>query len=994
MMAVERFVAKTLELLQEERETEIEETRSWQENVSVKELQRKGVCLMKLQASSQRTGLYGRLLVTFEPRKYEATAVLPSNGFTPGDILGLYSSEGISPSFQLATGVVTRVTVSSISVAFDESSDSLDLDREGPYNLLKLSNDVTYKRIKNALNSLKQYHGGNAAHLIGVLFGSSEPSLSQDQRQLNFYNSSLDESQKAAVEFAMSQRELAIIHGPPGTGKTTTVVEIVLQAVKKGMKILCCAPSNVAVDNLVERLAKNKVKVLRLGHPARLLESIQKHCLDAVLAHSDSTQIIKDIRTDIDQAFAKMKKVQVKCEKSHLYGEIKSLRKELRQREESSITQILKGADVILATNTGASDDGQLKLLPEDYFDLVVIDECTQALEGSCWIPLLKAPKCLLAGDHKQLPPTIKSHNAAAKGLSVSLMERLIEKYGDKVVKMLTVQYRMNQAIMKWASEEMYGGRLLAHSSVEAHLLKDLPGVSIIEETSLPLLLIDTAGCGLFEQDVEDEQSKGNQGEADIVSLHVEALIKAGVKAKDIAVITPYNLQVDMIKERLGQKYSDLEIKSVDGFQGREKEVVVLSLVRSNRKGDVGFLAENRRINVAVTRARRHLAVVCDSRTICHHSFLKSLVDYMTNHGEVRTAFEYLEDIVPQNYSHDPTQEQKKEPMMNKDLLGQQGKSSQRSLNEGDKGKAKKREKNAKSNKFNDKNNYITDKLSKTTECLEIRDNYAELKAKILEFINQPHEEKLDFPPSLNSHDRLLVHQISEELGLNHESKGEGKDRYITVSKNINLRMEQCTEGKEKETEPLSKAMIDENVQAEIPCTLKSSTQTDLKALHFERLQREQQIVKPNQEVKPAMQIKCSKKIKNTEKGKASNKGGPVETALADADFDELIAAVVKADSVCAFIKCKASVLTIGQLCLHCNKRYCLSHHIPEVHGCGDKAKRQARIRISREGVVYAGSGTKDKSLDPVKKVHLQRKLDKKLDDLSSQRKPKKKDKD
>ncbi|XP_028649365.1 DNA-binding protein SMUBP-2 [Erpetoichthys calabaricus] len=994
MMAVERFVAKTLELLQEERETEIEETRSWQENVSVKELQRKGVCLMKLQASSQRTGLYGRLLVTFEPRKYEATAVLPSNSFTPGDILGLYSSEGISPSFQLATGVVTRVTVSSISVAFDESSDSLDLDREGPYNLLKLSNDVTYKRIKNALNSLKQYHGGNAAHLIGVLFGSSEPSLSQDQRQLNFYNSSLDESQKAAVEFAMSQRELAIIHGPPGTGKTTTVVEIVLQAVKKGMKILCCAPSNVAVDNLVERLAKNKVKVLRLGHPARLLESIQKHCLDAVLAHSDSTQIIKDIRTDIDQAFAKMKKFQDKCEKSNLYGEIKSLRKELRQREESSITQILKKADVILATNTGASDDGQLKLLPEDYFDLVVIDECTQALEGSCWIPLLKAPKCLLAGDHKQLPPTIKSHNAAAKGLSVSLMERLIEKYGDKVVKMLTVQYRMNQAIMKWASEEMYGGRLIAHSSVEAHLLKDLPGVSTIEETSLPLLLIDTAGCGLFEQDVEDEQSKGNQGEADIVSLHVEALIKAGVKAKDIAVITPYNLQVDMIKERLAQKYSDLEIKSVDGFQGREKEVVVLSLVRSNRKGDVGFLAENRRINVAVTRARRHLAVVCDSRTICHHGFLKSLVDYMTNHGEVRTAFEYLEDIVPQNYSHDPTQEQKKEPKMNKNLLGQQGKSSQRSLNEEDKGKPKKREKNAKSNKFHGKNNDITDKLFKTTDCLEIRDNYAELKAKILEFVSQPHEEKLDFPPSLNSHDRLLVHQICEELGLNHESKGEGKDRYITVSKKVKLRMEQCTEGKEKETEPLSKAMTDEDVQAEIPCTLKSSTQTDLKALHFERLQREQQKVKPNQEVKPAMQIKCSKKSKNTEKGKTSNKVEPVETALADADFDELIAAVVKADSVCAFLKCKASVLTIGQLCLHCNKRYCLSHHIPEVHGCGDKAKHQARIRISREGVVYAGSGAKDKSLDPVKKVHLQRKLDKKLDDLASQRKPKKKEKD
>ncbi|MGH0138743.1 UNVERIFIED_CONTAM: hypothetical protein FKN15_017570 [Acipenser sinensis] len=506
-MAVESFVSKTLELLEEEREAEIEETRLWQENISLKELQRKGVCLLKLHIGSQKTGLYRRLLVSFEPRKYDSSAVLCSNSFGPGDIVGLYDSEGIGPSFQLATGVVTRVTQSFLSVAFDKSSDGLSLDNEGPFNLLKLANDVTYKRLKNALNSLNQYSAGPASNLIGVLFGYSEPSPCQETKTLNLYNSSLDELQKEAVCFSLSQRELAIIHGPPGTGKTTTVVELILQAVKLGLKILCCAPSNVAMDNLVECLARFKAKVLRLGHPARHLESIQKYSLDAVLAHSDNTQIITDIRKDIDQAFAKMKSSRDKGDRSHLRSEIKTLRRELRGREETAITQILKRAEAKMKKSRDKGDRSHLrseiktlrrelrgreetaimqilkraevpllmallKVLPNDYFDIVVIDECAQALEGSCWIPLLKAPKCILAGDHKQLPPTIKSHTAAAKGLSLSLMERLIQKDRDQVVRMLTVQYRMNHAIMQWASEQMYAGKLVAHSSVEGHLLK------------------------------------------------------------------------------------------------------------------------------------------------------------------------------------------------------------------------------------------------------------------------------------------------------------------------------------------------------------------------------------------------------------------------------------------------------------------------------------------------------------------------------------------
>ncbi|XP_054826082.1 DNA-binding protein SMUBP-2 [Eublepharis macularius] len=980
---VQDFVSRQLELLQEEREAEISEARAWQENTSLKELQRRGVCLLKLEIASQRTGLYGRLLVTFQPRKHVSElAELPCNSFGPGDIVGLYEMAGQGD--QLATGIVTRMAPKSITIAVDEPQNSLvSLDQENAYRLLRLSNDVTYKRLKRALNTLSQYRSGPASGLIDVLFGSSEPSDNNDTKLLKFYNESLDASQKEAVRFSLAQKELSIIHGPPGTGKTTTVVEIILQAVQQGLKVLCCAPSNIAVDNLVEKLTGCKARILRLGHPARLLESIQHHSLDAVLARGDNAQIVADIRKELDQAFAKTKKTKDKKERSHFLNEIKTLRKELKEREEIAMSEILTQANVVLATNTGASSDGPLKLLSENHFDLVVIDECAQALEASCWIPLLKARKCILAGDHKQLPPTIISYKAAAKGLSLSLMERLIQKYGDHIVKMLTVQYRMHQAIMQWASTEMYNDHLSAHCSVAQHLLKDLPGVASTEDTSIPLLLIDTAGCGLFELEVEDEQSKGNQGEVHLVGLHVQALVRAGVKARDVAVIAPYNLQVDMLRDLLSHKYPELEIKSVDGFQGREKEAVVLSFVRSNRKGEVGFLAEDRRINVAVTRARRHVAVICDSRTTSNHSFLKRLVDYMSEHGEVRTAFEYLDDIVPENYSH-----------KNSQGLTEQGKKPKVIIPPIPKADGEKpKEKSAKQADQRPVECSVQSTAGAKTQETEMKEN--KHKARILDFLKSS-ATQLDFPSSLNAHDRLLVHQWAEEYGLQHVSTGEGKGRYISICKRVaTTSLPQEVSEAHEELLPHRSPSPPTEIHSYEKESSASAGKVDLKTLHMERIQREkarrEAKAKLNRELNANLQEIAEKKHTNEAKGKAA-----VKTKLenvTEEDFDALISAAMKADNICGFPKCKASVMTLGQLCLHCNKRYCLSHHIPEIHGCEEKAKAHAQQRISREGVLYSGSGLKDRPVDPAKRAHLQRRLDKKLSELTNQRKGKKKDK-
>ncbi|GFS75387.1 DNA-binding protein SMUBP-2 [Nephila pilipes] len=306
---------------------------------------------------------------------------------------------------------------------------------------------------------------------------------------------------------------------------------------------------------------------------------------------------------------------------------------------------ILHDCDIVFCTLTSASSQGPLKYVNKNHFDVCIIDECSQAIEAACWIPLHMVKKCILAGDHNQLPPIILSKKAAKAGLKVTMMERLLKLHGDCIKIMLTTQYRMNQVIMQFPSKYLYENRLVAHDSVRSWLLKDLKGVKCNRNTTAPLLLIDTTGYDMHELRLEGNASRCNEGEADLVYLHVNGLVESGMSPADIGVITPYKLQAGLIKSRLGMKYPSLEINCVDGFQGREKEAIVLSLVRSNTRGEVGFLAENQRINVAITRAKRHLAIVCDRSTISCNRFLNTFIDYCIKNGEVRAAFQCEGDI-------------------------------------------------------------------------------------------------------------------------------------------------------------------------------------------------------------------------------------------------------------------------------------------------------------------------------------------------------------
>ena len=535
------------------------------------------------------------------------------------------------------------------------------------------------------ITKLKSQNEQQTSNFVRVLFGQSsitpvpkdEPAFSDAAGKVSWINELLNESQKAAIKFALASSEIALIHGPPGTGKTQTLIEFILQMLRperqrpnqKPAKLLVCGPSNISVDNIVERLAPYKIPMVRLGHPARLLPSVLNHSLDILTKTSDAAALVQDIRNELDAKQASISKTRNGRERRTIYSEMRELRGEYRERERRCVDELVRTSSIVLATLHGAGGH-QLK---NAEFDCVIIDEASQALEAQCWIPLLTAKKAVLAGDHHQLPPTIKSLNtkASAKSsssvkdeskevntvmkpssmtLETTLFDRLLKLHGPSIKMMLTTQYRMHENIMLFPSEMLYDSELQAADSVKTHLLKDLSySVAETDDTSVPLVFYDTQG-GDFPEKAEDDEddkkkkkrsltaeSKSNENEAALVRRHVRELTSAGVRPEDVAVITPYNAQLSILSVLLKEAFPGIELGSVDGFQGREKEAVVLSLVRSNAEHDVGFLGEKRRLNVAMTRPRRHLCVIGDSETVSRGSkFLKSWMQHLEDHADLR----------------------------------------------------------------------------------------------------------------------------------------------------------------------------------------------------------------------------------------------------------------------------------------------------------------------------------------------------------------------
>ncbi|HVA51106.1 MAG TPA: AAA domain-containing protein [Pirellulales bacterium] len=592
------------------------------------EAEKTGQTLVDLAIIDEEAGLGGRYLIRFAKRGRG----LPWTRLDVGSPVLLSPVEGAAGPWR---GVVSQRTPDSIQLALDYLPDEINDVERWRFDLA--NDEIALVRQKAAMERARAARGDRLAELRQVLLAERGPRFAAERDEPPL-NSSLNGPQLSAVRFALSARDVALIHGPPGTGKTTTVVELIRRAVRRGEKVLACAGSNIAVDNMLERLVAAGERAVRLGHPARVLPELQSHTLDLMVEdHHDvalAHKLVKEALALFRKAGRYTRAKPQAGSRQSTRQEAKALLADARRLETQAVEQILHRADVVCATTTGLDD----ALLGKRRFDLVVIDEACQSTEPACWIAINRGERVVLAGDHCQLPPTIVSEEAAAKGLGVSLFERLMNRSAASISRRLTVQYRMHKTIMGFSSNEFYDGKLVADAAVACHRLCDLPSVAGTALTETPVEFIDTAGAGYDEEQEPDGESRLNVQEAELAIRKVEALLAAGIPPQSVAVIAPYAAQARLLRERL--EAPGLEIDSVDGFQGREKEAIVMSLVRSNPAGEIGFLTDVRRMNVALTRARRKLLVIGDSATLSSDPFYRRLFDYFETVGAYRTVWE------------------------------------------------------------------------------------------------------------------------------------------------------------------------------------------------------------------------------------------------------------------------------------------------------------------------------------------------------------------
>jgi ATP-dependent RNA/DNA helicase IGHMBP2 len=549
-----------------------------------------------------------------------------------------------NPSEDKVEGVITHLYANRLKLAL-RTEDLPDWSRDGKLGIDLLFDENSYDEMFSALKTADALSDDNKeGHLVQTLTGKRMPAFDDIQQTPELPG--LNVSQNQAIRKIITSNELAIVHGPPGTGKTTTLVAAIKALLQREEKqILVVAPSNAAVDLLSEKLADEGLKVLRAGNPARVTEKLLSLTLDGKSANDarmkevkrlkKQAQSFKDMAHKYKRNFGKAEREQRKA----LFDEAHKIMKEAERTEQYITDALLDDAQVITATLVGANHYS----IKSRKYHTVVIDEAGQALEPACWIPVLKAQRLIMAGDHHQLPPTIKSQEAAQKGLDNTLMAKCVALHPEAVV-LLQEQYRMHEQIMGYSSSVFYKNALKAHASVANHLL--FPG-------DMPLTFIDTAGSGFEEK--QEGSSISNPEEAAFLVKHFSSFA-GGLEAHynsdnfpTIAIISPYKQQVLYLQELLAdhplllQHKGKISINTIDSFQGQERDIVYISMARSNAEGNVGFLIDVRRMNVAMTRARKKLIVIGDSATLSSIPFYADFIAYAEAKNAWQSCWEFAD---------------------------------------------------------------------------------------------------------------------------------------------------------------------------------------------------------------------------------------------------------------------------------------------------------------------------------------------------------------
>lgn len=631
------YFKKLIDLLKIEREEDHAQYRKLTEQSSVAERRANGLTWypIAIRGSEMSRGDYLTVEVertTHHELSHQLRAGMPAVFFGNHD-----------PQKDRVEGTISHLNTNRLKITL-RTDELPDFARDGKLGIDLLFDDNSYDDMKAALKTANEILGTPEGNLVKIITAEKKPTFRTDLHPISIPK--LNESQNNALNKILSANELAIVHGPPGTGKTTTLVQAIKALSKQENKspILVVAPSNTAVDLLSEKLSEEGLNVLRIGNPARVSERLVSLTLDHKMTDHPMMKNAKMLKKQANEyrnmahkykrSFGKAERDQRKA----LFDEAHKIMKEVGNTEQYIIDDLVAKAQVITATLVGSNH----YTIRQVKFQTTIIDEAGQALEPACWIPILKAQKVILAGDHCQLSPTIKSNEAAKAGLNTTLLEKCVALHPEAIT-LLEEQYRMNEQIMAHSSKIFYHNKLKAHDSVAKRLL--FPDDS-------PLTFIDTAGCSFDEK--LDGTSSTNPDEAAFLVKHLNMFVEELKKKTSpnhfpsIAIISPYKQQISILKEQvehtpeLQEVLPHISVNTIDSFQGQERDIVYISLTRSNAEGAIGFLSDIRRMNVAMTRARKKLVVIGDSATLASSEFYEEFINYTQEIGAYQSAWEFL----------------------------------------------------------------------------------------------------------------------------------------------------------------------------------------------------------------------------------------------------------------------------------------------------------------------------------------------------------------
>ena len=616
-----------------------------------------GLCWFPVAINDEFVGLGGRWNIDIERTNDKGQP----HQLNVGSIVTVFEQKN-GLEGEKANGVVSKVENDKIRIALNTEEFPNFLENQGNSIGVYLAfDDSTYREMNYTIEKVKQAENVRLEEFREIFLGEKKPKFDTrkdkevEEKNTTFEKDTLNDSQKSAVQNILKAKDIAIIHGPPGTGKTTTLVAAIVETLKDERQVLVCAPSNTAVDWLTEKLNVQNVRVTRLGHPARVSDTLEHLTLDGKIEKHPDYKYYKNMLKQSEQMRKKALKFkrnfgkQERNERRSMLRDAKRLKQDALKLEEYISKHVLENSQVLACTLAGSAS----YMLNHRTFSTLFIDEAAQALEGATWIPILKANRVVMAGDHQQLPPTIKSLEAAKAGLENTLFEKIIKKH-PYTATMLSVQYRMNEQIMEFSNQKFYKGNLKAFETNKNHILY---------ENFAPVEFIDTAGCGFSEIQDEETLSRYNPEEARLVVSHLEHLFEEILLKIDnkeiknpnqfidnfsVGVLSTYKAQVYLLRDLIRKSHlltnysNQITIHTVDGFQGQEREVMYISLVRSNEKGEIGFLKDLRRFNVAITRAKKRLVVFGDSATLGSDEFYKDFLDYAASIEAYKSAWEFM----------------------------------------------------------------------------------------------------------------------------------------------------------------------------------------------------------------------------------------------------------------------------------------------------------------------------------------------------------------